>query len=179
VTARRAGPAGFRLRLRSRRGSASAVVVMVTVLLAVFGVLALVSSYSGYKLAQRHADWTTAYYKVDSQAEGALALIEGDLAAAAAEAGDVSATGRFPALAALALADRVPEGQGSVVGDAKGFTIQINVGDAAGQLIRMELRVDFQDGPIPTRLCRIASWRQWQKPYAYDENPGDVWGGQG
>jgi hypothetical protein len=175
VTARRAGPAGF----RSRRGSASAVVVMVTVLLAVFGVLALVSSYSGYKLSQRHAAWTTAYYDVDARAEAALAAIEGDLSAAATEAGNVSATGAFPSLAALALADRVPEGQGTVLGDAQGFTVRINVGDADGQLIRVELRVDFQEGAIPSRLCRIVSWRQWQKPFAYDENPGDVWGGEG
>jgi len=174
MSARRAGFAA----LRSRRGSASAVVVMVTVLLAVFGVLALVSSYSGYKLAQRHAAWTTDYYAVDAKAEAALAAIEGDLAVAATTAGDVSATGQFPTLAGMALADRVPEGQGTVLEDERGFTVMINVGDAAGQLIRMELRIDFRTGPIPERLCRIVSWRQWQKPFAYDENPGDVWGGE-
>jgi len=174
MTARRTGLPS----LRSKRGSASAVVVMVTVLLAVFGVLALVSSYSGYKLSQRHAEWTSAFYRTDSQAVGVLAAIEGDLASAAEDAGDVSATGPFPALASLALAERIPEGQGTVLEDERGFTVLVNVGDAEGQIVRMQLRVDFRDGPIPQRLCRIVSWRQWQKPFAYDENPGDVWGGE-
>jgi hypothetical protein len=175
MSARRAGTTG----IRSRRGSASAVVVMVTVLLAVFAVLALVSSYSGYRLAQRHADWSTRYYQVDAQAESVLGLIEEDLAAAAVQSGSLSSSGTFPTLAAAALTDRIPEGQGAVLGDAAGFTVKVNVGDPEDQMIRMELRVDFQDGPVPARICRIVSWRQWQKPFAYDENPGDVWGGEG
>jgi hypothetical protein len=165
--------------LQSKRGSASAVVVMVTVLLAVFGVLALVSSYSGLKLAQRHATWSSDYYKVDAEAEAMLASIEGDLAAAAAKAGSTSASGTFPDLAAEALSLRVPSEQGSFTGDASGLTVRIRVGSIDGQNIRMELRIDFSDAGIPARFCRIVSWRQWQKPFQYDENPGDVWEGNG
>ncbi len=164
--------------VRSRRGSASAVVVLVTVLLAVFGVLALVSSYSGYKLAKRHADWTTAYYSVDAQAVSFLADVESSLAAAAGEAGSVSAAGAYPDLAETAMALRVPEEGGAVLRDADGLTVRALIGRPGGQYVRMELRVGFSDGPIPDRFCRIVSWRQWQKPFAYDENPGDIWGGE-
>lgn len=172
----RARPTGAR-SLRSRRGSASAVVVMVTVLLAVFGVLALVSSYSGLKLAQRHAAWNTGFYRVDAEAETLLASIEDDLATAARQAGSISPGGSFPDLAAEALSTRIPSGQGSFTGDGTGLNVRIRVGDSDGQNILMELRVDFSDAGVPARFCRIVSWRQWQKPFQYDESPGNVWEG--
>ena len=163
--------------VRSKRGSASAVVVLVTVLLAVFGVLSLVSSYSGYKLARRHADWNAQYYKVDAEAEAMLAAIESDLAKAAREAGSASASGDFPRLAMAAIAERVPADRLSISGQETGFTAGIQVGTPDGQNILMELRVDYVEGSVPARFCRIVSWRQWQKPFQYSDSPGDLWGG--
>ncbi len=50
-------------------GSSSVLVIMIMLLLITFGVLAMMSSYSNLKIAQKKADWTKDYYQLESIAE--------------------------------------------------------------------------------------------------------------
>ena len=50
-------------------GSSSVLVIMIMLLLITFGVLAMMSSYSNLKIAQKKADWTKEYYQLDSISE--------------------------------------------------------------------------------------------------------------
>ena len=63
-------------RMKSRRGSASALIVLMVVLLAVFGAMALTSAAANLRLAARHADWSREYYGYDATAERLVALLE-------------------------------------------------------------------------------------------------------
>lgn len=50
-------------------GSSSVLVIMIMLLLITFGVLAMMSSYSNLKIAQKKAAWTKDYYQLESIAE--------------------------------------------------------------------------------------------------------------
>lgn len=53
-------------------GSSSVLVIMIMLLLITFGVLAMMSSYSNLKIAQKKAAWTKDYYQLESIAEEGL-----------------------------------------------------------------------------------------------------------
>lgn len=170
-------------RLRSRSGSASAIVVLLTVFLAVFGVLSLVSSYSSLKLADRHRNWSVDYYRVDALAEETLAGIEADLRAAALQAGSTAADSGFPKLAMDALLLRVPEDHLTLVREETGLSAVVRIGPGTGekdvQSIRVSLWIGFGSDPTSGRLATVVGWRQWQKPFEYKEGYGDLWEGEG
>ena len=50
-------------------GSSSVLVIMIMLLLITFGVLAMMSSYSNLKIAQKKAEWTKDYYQLESISE--------------------------------------------------------------------------------------------------------------
>jgi len=60
----------------SDRGSSSVLVILIMVMLVVLGLLALISTWSGLKLARKNASWSTTYYELDSMAENRLAEID-------------------------------------------------------------------------------------------------------
>jgi flagellar basal body-associated protein FliL len=60
----------------SDRGSSSVLVILIMVMLVVLGLLALISTWSGLKLARKNASWTTTYYELDSLAENRLAEMD-------------------------------------------------------------------------------------------------------
>jgi len=59
-----------------QRGSSSVLVIMVLLMLITFGVLAMMTSYSGLKISRKNAEWTQAFYKLESLAGNHLAEIE-------------------------------------------------------------------------------------------------------
>ncbi len=56
-------------KCRNRKGSSSILVILLIVTMVVFGVLAMMSSYSGLKMARKTAQWTNDYYELESKAE--------------------------------------------------------------------------------------------------------------
>lgn len=57
------------IKTKRTSGSSSVLVIMIMLLLITFGVLAMMSSYSNLKIAQKKAEWTKDYYKLESIAE--------------------------------------------------------------------------------------------------------------
>jgi len=66
----------FKAAVMSDRGSSSVLVILIMVMLVVLGLLALISTWSGLKLARKNASWSTTYYELDSTAENRLAEID-------------------------------------------------------------------------------------------------------
>ena len=56
-------------KLKLRSGSSSILVILLVVTMVVFGVLAMMSSYSGLKMAKKNAQWTSEYYELEANAE--------------------------------------------------------------------------------------------------------------
>jgi len=57
------------IKFKTRTGSSSILVILLVVTMVVFGVLAMMSSYSGLKMARKTAQWTQDYYELESKAE--------------------------------------------------------------------------------------------------------------
>jgi hypothetical protein len=181
--------AGVRHSWRSRRGMASALIIMILVLLIFFAVLGLVASAADLRLAQKRADWNRQFYIADA---GAVQLFA-DLDQFFNEQGGGGQTGEpesgQDALAAAlqqwlamrqdireyrvavdtgwltlnVLTTGIPEGQEaeSQQGIAMTLRLRTNLPSASGQEITME----------------ITGWQQWQMPFEYDSENGGVWEG--
>lgn len=59
-----------------QRGSSSVLVIMVLLMLITFGVLAMMTSYSNLKISRKNAEWTQAFYKLESLAGNHLAEVK-------------------------------------------------------------------------------------------------------
>jgi len=52
----------------SQRGSASIMVIMLSLTLIVFGVFSMMTAHAGLAVARRHAEWNTKYHQLESRA---------------------------------------------------------------------------------------------------------------
>ncbi len=157
-------------RLRSRRGSASALIVLMVVLLAVFGAMALAAASANLRMAQSHADWSAEFYRFDAGAERFLAAVD-RLTAAGDDAGQA-----LERLAAVRV-DGVTEITCRREADA--LVAQAIAGDPAARGIEVRLRWSLDaDGRIIADSPRIERWRQFQQPFAYGTEPGGLWDGE-
>ena len=62
--------------LRKRKGSSSVLVILTFLLLMVFSVLAMSSSYADYRLASKNAQWTRDYYMLEGKAQGIISAFD-------------------------------------------------------------------------------------------------------
>lgn len=54
-------------RMNPRRGSASILVIMLSLVLVVFGVFSMMTAHAGLAVARRHGEWNTKYHQVESE----------------------------------------------------------------------------------------------------------------
>lgn len=73
--------------IKSNRGSSSVLVILIMVTLVVLGLMALMSTFSGLKLARKNAEWVKTYYVLDGKAENLLSGIDSCLKDASGDAG--------------------------------------------------------------------------------------------
>lgn len=159
--------------LRSRRGSASALIVLMVVLLAVFGAMALASAAANLRLARRHADWSKEYYTFDAAAERLLAAVD-------TMAEECSAGGQNAAALATRLAGLRLDGIDSVeaaVSDGR-LVVDAVAGDPEqrGILVSIAVPVDGA-GSVLAGDPVVLRWSQFQKPFEYGTGPGGLWDG--
>jgi hypothetical protein len=55
--------------MRNRKGSSSVLVILTFLLLMVFAVLAMASSFADFRLASKNAKWTSDYYQLEGEAQ--------------------------------------------------------------------------------------------------------------
>lgn len=159
--------------IRSRKGSASALIVLMVVLLTVFGALALTGAASDLRLANRHADWSVEYYRLDADGERFLAAVSE--AVLASRAGDRDAEGLIGQIRSMQVA-----GLDSVtcdIGDSR-ITVHAVVGDPESSGIDISLNIPLQGGKVGAAgSTLITRWAQFQKPFEYGTDPGGIWDG--
>jgi hypothetical protein len=63
--------------LINEKGSSSILVVLAFLMLGIFSVLGMMSSYSDYKLARKNAVWTQEYYSLEAQAQAFVSEVDG------------------------------------------------------------------------------------------------------
>ncbi len=169
-------PSPMNRSLRSRRGSSSILVVLMAVLLILFGVLSLVTAWSGLKLATLRADRSIRYYRVESQAERLLLDLEALVLEEAAldpertpEERDRAILGRIRSLVGRDRIDRENlETEGIL-------SLEIRVGEPSEQQILLGLRIEA--GTETGSPLHVVSFRQYQEPFEYPDDPGNVWEG--
>lgn len=62
--------------MNNERGSASLMVILIAFTLMLFGIFALMSSYSEYKLSTKYANWVYEYYLLDQEAQNFLRTLD-------------------------------------------------------------------------------------------------------
>lgn len=162
-----------RSRLCSRKGSASALIVLMVVLLAVFGAMALTSAAASLRLARRHADWSREYYVYDATAERLLASINTAVHDAIDSSQDTETLrGRLGAIK-LSGASAVSCAK---VGDQ--LVVDALVGNPDARGITVSIAVPLgANGPSRDGKLLVLRWNQFQKPFDYNAGPGGIWTG--
>jgi len=157
-------------QLRSRRGSASVLIVLMVVLLAVFGAMALTAASANLRLARRHADWSAEYYRFDASAERLLAAVNEE----------TKETTQVDELTSRLVALHVEGIAGLVSRNEEGrLILEAVAGDPEGRGIQVKLEWPVgEDGQVSEEAPRIVRWSQFQQPFAYGTEPGGLWDGE-
>lgn len=166
-------------RFRSRRGMASAMIIMLLVLLIFFGVLSLVTTAADLRLAQKRADWNKEYYQADNVATQMVAEL--DTYCRSLEPASLQ-TGTLDGLLDtwLASAANVSDYQltrGESADAPLVLTARITKDNDKGQGINLQLHLL----PVPAGQnvvqIEITEWVQWQPSFDYSGSEGGVWKG--
>jgi len=168
------------IRYRSRRGLASALIIMLLVLLIFFSVLSLVTTAADFRLARKRADWNAAYYTADSTAVSVLADLDRQMASL--EPDDLQIDRLTTMLGNLL--DSEPDVETWQIRPAADGTDAALILDALvindesggqGIMIRLLIRTgELQPG---TQRIRIESWNQWQQEFDTSGSEGGIWKG--
>jgi hypothetical protein len=153
----------MRDRICSRKGSASALIVLMVVLLAVFGAMALAQAAASLRLSTRHADWSREYYAYDAAAERLMAGIDTAVHDAISKSQDIQTL--RSRLGAIKLA-----------GTTSISCTQAGNPDARGIEVSIAVPLGI-NGPLRDGKLRVLRWSQFQKPFDYDAGPGGIWTG--
>ena len=171
----RTSPTGLN-RLRSRRGVASALIIMLLVLLIFFGVLSLVTAAADFRLSSKRAEWNQQFYQADALAIQAYAEI--DQFCAQLEPGETE-----PA-ALASLLERHLAGMANVQDfqlvrqdDSLLLSMLVAASPDQGQGFMLVLKVLAGDINQGGGRLTVDSWAQWQPPFDYDGGSGVIWEG--
>ena len=158
--------------VQSRRGSASALIVLLLVLMVFFGVLSIVTAAADNRLATRRADWVKAYYEADRMAVNVLSELR-------QTAGDPAVAREASAIQAAL--ERKLDGRPDIdilsSGlDGRSVTLLIRVrtgqqGVETGAAFRLP---DSGSGPV---VMTVTRWTSWQEPFDDESTGGGIWKG--
>lgn len=166
-------------RLRSRRGVASALIIMLLVLLIFFGVLALVTTAADLRLSRKRADWNQQYYLADARAVKLVAEL--DQYCRTLEEPDLEPEALAGLLEnKLTGAANVQSYQVDFDGSLLRLSVLVAEHDDQGQGIQLTLLVKTGAASPETGRLAVEGWTQWQPPFQYDitdDTNGGIWKG--
>jgi biopolymer transport protein ExbD len=176
-------------RMRSRSGLASALIILVLVLLIFFAVLSMVASAADLRLSKKRADWNRQYYLADSAAVALYADL--DMFCRSRPEMDLDQDKLAAVLETwLAVRSNVREFQISDETGALRVRVLVMVQPAAQtnnsnsnqktvqqQGIEMTLLIRTGQPSEPANRLSVAGWTQWQMPFEYDQGNGGIWKG--
>lgn len=131
-------------------GGSSILLIFVLLSLTTFAALSLVSANADYKLSDKNAQATQAYYTADAAAEETLAAV--DAAVRGVPAGDDHALYFEDCARSLALIDGV-FAQGSVLG------VDVNYAIPSGETRELQVALQFYLRDDNTLGRRVTSWK--------------------
>ena len=166
-------------RFRSRRGMASAMIIMLLVLLIFFGVLSLVTTAADLRLAQKRADWNKEYYQADNAATQMVAELDTycrSLEPVSLQSGTLD--GLLDTwLAKAANVSDFELTRGETADAPLVLTARIAENPDLGQGIDLQLRLlPVMAGQNFVQI-EITEWVQWQPSIDYSGSEGGVWKG--
>ncbi|MGI6298813.1 MAG: hypothetical protein ACOX1T_06445 [Saccharofermentanales bacterium] len=160
---------------RGRRGSASALIVLLLVLLIFFGVLSLVTTAADNRLANRRAEWVSAYYAADQAAVNVVADLrryqisqQTSQPAATRDATVKQLQGYLEQLANVEQLETGLEADSDLL-----FRCWHE-----DQAIEVGLSLAEQAAGANKPQLVINRWTAWQEPFDYDSDEGGVWKGE-
>lgn len=163
-------------RFHSRRGSASALIILMLVLLIFFGVLALVTAATDLRLAEKRAEWNQYYYLADRRAQDVLAQIDSLCHQEAFNTGSVD--DQIDQLNSFSeLSTHIAHYTATRAGDAIAYDARVILEEGPEQGIDMTLLIDSDSASDEERVIQIVRWNWWRPDFDYGGASGDLWEG--
>ena len=145
----------------SMQGGASILIILLMIALAAFSLLALYSARSDYKLAEKNAEWTRAYYELDTLAWKEVARLEQSLRDLPAE--DFSAAGSRAAVS---------------LGWTAASDDPLTVGKTVDRgTMHIEVTLALRPARAGMAVHTILAWRETQDGFDYGDGL-DIWLGE-
>ncbi len=160
-------------RLRSKRGMASALIIMLLVLLVFFAVLTLVTSAADLRLAQKRASWNQAYYEADGEALAFVADLDQFM-----QSEEMSGARALQSY--LAECEQLVSWQLAPDADNPDILVLdavIAKDSDALQGISARLEILTPDSLASDDSIAIVRWEQWQPAFDYGGDSGGLWKG--
>jgi hypothetical protein len=161
------------LGYKKKKGSSSIMVILIMLILVIFGVLALMSSYSDLKLSKKNAAWLEKYYKLDAKGEMLVSQIDFRLEKASKEAltGNTMDKGKYINLAenevrAIKTVDKL-----QITKDKNILTINSTLKDNDENMLSISLEVNIPytyNLKSPLKHYRVTRWEQLPRVFKYD-----------
>jgi hypothetical protein len=161
------------LGYKKKKGSSSIMVILIMLVLVIFGVLALMSSYSDLKLSMKNAAWLEKYYNLDAKGETLVSQIDFGLAKASKEAliGNTMDKEKYMNLAenevsALKTVDRleITKGKNILIISSKLKDIDKNM-----LSISLEVNIPYTNSlKGPLKYYKIKRWEQLPRVFKYN-----------
>jgi hypothetical protein len=165
---------GKQRTLRSRRGMASALIIMILVLLIFMAVLSLVSSAADLRLSRKRADWNQQFYQADAGTVELVAGLDQFCRSAGFSALD-------PAMQEISLdewlAARKDIEEYQITSSGSEIQVDLLAGVIARQGIQVSLLIRTGQSDPAKSSITIVKWMQWQAPFDYDTENGGIWKG--
>ena len=167
---------------KKKKGSSSIMVILIMLILVIFGVLALMSSYSNLKLAKKNADWLEKYYGLDAKGEKLVSQIDLSLKQAfkKAEIGKALNKGRYMNFVENEIKAIKTEDRLYISKNSNKLTISSKLIDINKNMLSIGLEVSTpytgkHKGPF--KYYKVTRWEQLPKEFKYD-NTFQLWNGE-
>lgn len=138
-------------------------ILLVMVALVVFGVLALTSSYSDYKLAHKNSMWISRYYQLDGKGQEFIEKIDDQLQ---------SGNGGVIKNKLLSMKWDSPI---KITEKNQSIEVHSELGDQEDNKLSIGLRIDVRDQSKPS--VSVIEWKQMASQFKYD-SVNQLWDGR-
>lgn len=168
--------------IKKKKGSSSIMVMMVMIALVIFGVLALMSSYSDYKLAKKNAAWISRYYTLDGEGQQFISQIETAIKQTQVKTNALDKVGLSRYSDMLKAKILGIKTYNSIKLEQKNniITVYCEIGEKSENKLSVKLEIDLTKLLVTKNiqgLLRIVEWKQMASEFKYN-NVNQLWNGE-
>lgn len=167
---------------KKKKGSSSIMVMMVMIVLVIFGVLALMSSYSDFKLAKKNSVWVSRYYKLDEEGENLVAEISKAVQQTQAEAENANkqSISNYSELIKSKILSIKTDSTIQISEKGKLVVADCRIGKKDENKLSVKVEIDlskFLGSKNLIKPYRIIEWKQMPSEFKYN-NVNQLWNGE-